>query len=95
VSMRLFWTIWYTAAFVLLGFAVMTAHAQKPEPSCNIQILVEANKDVDVTVPCVAREDVISVLSTFFAKGDEQAKKRIDKVLTDGGEVTLRITSKR
>lgn len=79
-----------------LAFAAehqLTVQAQKPE-SCEIQILVMEHKDVEVTVPCIARQDVIDVLSTFFAKGDDQAKKKIGKVLTDGGDVTLRITSK-
>jgi hypothetical protein len=73
-----------------------TTHAQKSQnDSCAIQVFVRAHKDVDVTVPCMAREDMISIVSTFFARGDEQSEKKFRKLLTDGGDVTLQITSKK
>jgi hypothetical protein len=64
------------------------------QEACKISVFVGERKSVTVTIPCMARDDEIEVISTFFGRGDEAAKKRFESVLKDAGEITLTITSK-
>jgi hypothetical protein len=65
-----------------------------PERCSNIQVNIQAGNDIEVRIPCVRRDDIIDILATFFGRGDEAAKAKLEKALQSGGQVTLEITSK-
>lgn len=77
------------ASVVLLG---SWAWGQGP---CVVQVLVGEHKNVSVTIPCVSKPDATEIISTFFGRGDEAAKKKFENVLGQSGELTLTITTHR
>lgn len=65
------------------------------ESSCVIQVLVGEHKNVTVTIPCISKPDATEIISTFFGRGDEAAKKKFESVLGQSGELTLTITTRK
>lgn len=61
-----------------------------------IPILIEIGEKKALRVKIVIhRGDLISVIGTFFGKGDEQAKAKFETLLKDSQDVTLELTTKR
>jgi len=60
-----------------------------------IQVLVGEHKNVTVTIPCISKPDATEIISTFFGRGDEAAKKKFESVLGQSGELTLTITTRK
>jgi hypothetical protein len=58
-----------------------------------IRIEVGAGPSLKVTIPNVAKGDVTVVLSTFFSRGDEKAKKRFTELIGRAKSVTLVVTT--
>ena len=63
-----------------------------PEP---ISIFVGEGKSLTVTIPNIQKSDMADILSTFFSKGDEKAKKDFDRLMPESSSITLVLSSER
>lgn len=51
-------------------------------------------REVRVTIPHFQSSDLNSVLSTFFSKGDEPVKRKLESILNKSDDLTLVLTTK-
>lgn len=65
------------------------------ETLCTVKISVGEHKDVSVYIPCISKPDLTEMVSILFDRGDEAAKKKFEDVLSQSGELTLTVTTRR
>ena len=85
-------------AVVFLGLVLSTVAvcaAPTTGDQCAVQLLVGDGKSVEVVVPCVDREDVTDIVSTFFSRDNKDTKAKFQALLKKAGDLTLTITTKR
>lgn len=81
--------------FLLLMLVLLSSPAfpEPPDP-CHIQVLIRDQNDTEVVVPCMAKNDLIQVTSSFLSKGDDQVRIKLNTLMREkGGNLTLTITS--
>jgi len=88
-----------TATALAVGFSAWLgrtqANSETPEkPVYPIQIYVGPGTEVRVTVPNIAKADLVDIISTFFSKGDEKAKTNFNAVIGKSSAVTFVLTTK-
>jgi hypothetical protein len=51
-------------------------------------------REVRVTIPHVHKQSIQDILATFFSKGDEGVRERLEGILKRSDELTFVLTSK-
>lgn len=51
-------------------------------------------REIRVTIPNIRKEDLIDLLSTFFSKGQEKTRKRLEELFQKPADVTIVWTTK-
>ncbi len=80
---------------LVLAFLAFACFCQPATDSSPIQILVGPGKEVTVTIPNIKRENLESILSTFFGREKPEATKKMHAALDQASEITIILTSKR
>jgi len=86
----------------LLGWAlsllaVDLAQSKPPDQAPGIypiEIYVGPGTEVRVTIPNIAKADLVDIISTFFGKGDEKAKTNFSAVIGKASDLTFVLTTK-
>lgn len=55
--------------------------------------IIEAKDELRIIFPKTTKADLINVLSTFFAQGDEEAKKHFEMALKRSKNITMILTT--
>jgi hypothetical protein len=61
-----------------------------PEP---IQVSIGKGKELTVKVPNIAKDDLAGIISTFFSRGDREAEKKFNGLLSESPSLTLILTT--
>ncbi len=60
-----------------------------------VRIEIGPRKAVTITVPTIRRSDLQSVIVDFFARGNEVSKRDLERAFSQGGDLTLVMTTTR
>ena len=58
-----------------------------------IQIVVGEHKSLVVTVPDLAKDQLVDLIAGFFSREDAKAKERAMRLLAQSGEIALILTT--
>lgn len=71
------------------------AAAQTQAPQADLYVFVGPANSITVTIPLIAKEDLIEIVSTFFIPGQEKRREDLRATLRKASEVTIVVTTGR
>lgn len=81
------------ASLILLIFVLFAITAQ-PQQEAPIQVFVDKDMSVSVTIPDFSKQQLKEMVSLFFSRGDEKAKAEFEKQFDKARNITLIVTTK-
>lgn len=58
-----------------------------------IRIFVGEHKALTVTIPSIAPRDLLDILGTFLSRGNDDARRDLEKILRESKSLTLVLTT--